>query len=140
MTDDGKPLALTILLLGLSVLVLFLFQPYTAWPGAAFGRPAVRYVRAALHGDSVKVARLSASAEPVAWALSAARSHRESLAFWSGSNDARTGVRSGDTTQVFLYPSGSECSEAPIILRLVGSGGSAKVVSAASACIAAAGP
>jgi hypothetical protein len=140
MTDDGKPLVLTILLLGLSVLVLLLFQPYTAWPGAAFGRPAVRYVRAALRGDSVKLAKLSASAEPVAWALSAARSHRESLAFWSGSNDARTGVRSGDTMQVFLYPSGPECSEAPIILHFVGSGASAKVVSAASACITETGP
>jgi hypothetical protein len=140
MTDEGKPLALTILLLGLGVTVLFLFQPYTAWPGAAFARPAVRYVRAALRGDSVKLARLSASAGPVVWALNAARSHRESLAFWSGSNDARTGVRSGDTMQVFLYPSGAECSEAPIILRLVGSGGNAKVVSAASACITTTGP
>lgn len=140
MTEDRKRLALTIVLLGLSVFVLLLFQPYTAWPGAAFAKPAVRYIRAALRGDSVGLAKLSASAEPVAWALSAGRSHRESLAFWSGSNDARTGVRSGDTMQVFLYPSGPECSEAPIILHLVGSGSEAKVVHAASACIAATGP
>ena len=140
MREERKQLALTILLLGLSVVVLFLFQPYTAWPGAAFAKPAERYVRAALRGDSAKLAKLSASAAPVAWALSAARSHRESLAFWAGPTDARTGVRSGDTIQVFLYPSGPECSEAPIILRLVGSGRDAKVVSAASACIAASGP
>ena len=52
---------------------------------------------------------------------------------------------SGDFTgkkdeAAILYPSGPECSEAPIILHFVGSGASAKVVSVASACITETGP
>jgi hypothetical protein len=139
MPDDKKALVLTILLAGLFLGLLLLVQPYTA-VGGPFTKPAQRYVRAALRGDSVKLAALSASTEPVAWALTAGRSHRESLAYWSGGSWTSTGVRSGDTVEIFLYPAGEQCSQAPIILHFVGSGGNAKVVSAASSCIAATRP
>ena len=46
-----------------------------------------------------------------------------------------TGVRSGDTTEVFLYPPGEVCSEAPIVFRFVGSGSDARVLSASSSCL-----
>jgi hypothetical protein len=139
MTEALKSLLLTLLLLGLMVAVLLTFQPYTA-SGGPFSKPAQRYIRAALRGDSAQLATLSVTTQPVAWALNASRGHRESLAFWSGSNDMRTGVRLGDTTEIFLYPSGPECSQAPIVLHFLGAPGDAKVVSAHSPCIAAGGP
>jgi hypothetical protein len=139
MTDDRKALALTVLLAGLFTGLVFLAQPYTA-PGGPLTKPAQRYVRAALRGDSLRLAALSASTEPVAWALAAGRSHRESLAYWSGYTQTSAGVPSGDTMEVFLYPSGDQCSQSPIVLHFVGSGRDAKVVSASSACIAVAGP
>jgi hypothetical protein len=67
--------------------------------------------------------------------LDAARMHRESLALWTGLMHARTGVRSGDTAQVFLYPSGEACSDAPILFCFVGSGDNARVISASSRCL-----
>jgi hypothetical protein len=71
----------------------------------------------------------------VLWALDAARKRPESLALWAGGTRAWTGVRLGDTTQVFLYPAGEVCSEAPIVFRFVGSGSEARVLSATSSCL-----
>ena len=69
------------------------------------------------------------------WALTAARTHRDSLALWASRIQAWTGARSGDTTEVVVYPPGEACSEAPIRFRFVGSGDEALVLSAASACL-----
>jgi hypothetical protein len=136
MVNGNKPLFLTILAAVLFVTVLLLFQPYSAdWPGQAYAKPAKRYIQAALRQDSVRLARLSATNSPVAWALDAARMHRESLALWAGRTQAWTGARSGDTTEVFLYPSGEVCSEAPIRFRFIGSGSNARVLSASSPCL-----
>jgi hypothetical protein len=136
MMNGNKPLLLTILGAGLSVAALLIVQPYSAdWPGTAYGKPIQRYIRAALRQDSVRLARLSVSDSPVVWALDAARMHRESLELWTGRTEARTGVRSGDTTQVFLYPSGDACSEAPILFRFVGTGSNARVLSVSSPCL-----
>lgn len=136
MVDGNKPVLLTILAAGLFVAALLILQPYSAdWPGRAYAKPAKRYVHAALRQDSVKLARLSASTAPVVWALDAARSHPVSLALWTGRTMALTGAISGDTTQVFLYPRGEACSEAPIVFRFVGSGGNARVLSASSSCL-----
>jgi hypothetical protein len=82
----------------------------------------------------VKLATLSANVAPVTWALGAARLHREALSLWTGRTHARTGPRSGDTTEVFLYPSGEACSEAPIRFQFLGSDGHARVLSASSSC------
>jgi hypothetical protein len=136
MVNGNKPLLLTILAAGLFIAALLIFQPYSAdWPGTAYAKPAKRYIQAALRNDSVRLARLSVSDSPVAWALDAARLHRESLALWTGRTHAMTGVRTGDTTQVFLYPSGDVCSKAPILFRFVGSGSNARVLSASSPCL-----
>ena len=136
MVDGKPPLALTILAAVLFVAALFTLQPYSAdWPGREYIKQAQGYVRAALRQDSVRLARLSVSDTPVLWALDAARIHGDSLALWAGRTHARTGVRSGDTTNVFLYPPGEACSRAPIVFRFVGSGSDARVLSASSSCL-----
>jgi hypothetical protein len=136
MVDGKQPLFLTILATGLFVAALITLQPYSAdWPGTDYIKPAQRYIRAALKQDSLRLVGLSASETPVRWALDAARAHPESLAQWAGRTQAWTGVRSADTTQVFLYPRGDVCSEAPIVFRFVGSGSQTKVLSASSSCL-----
>ena len=136
MVDGKMPSLLTILAAGVFVAALHIFQPYSAdWPGTAYTKPAKQYIQAAMQQDSVRLARLSASTSPVIWALNAARTHSGSLTNWAGGTHARTGRRSGDTTEVFLYPSGEGCSEAPIQFQFVGSGRSARVLSASSSCL-----
>jgi hypothetical protein len=135
MVDGKQPLFLTIIAAALFATALITLQPYSAdWPGTAYVKPARHYIRAALRQDSVRLARLSASETPVLWALDAARRDPVSLALWAGHTRAWTGARSGDTTEVFLYPRGEMCSEAPIVFRFVGSGSNARVVSANSSC------
>ena len=136
MIKGNEPLFLTILAVALLVAALFTVQPYSAdWPGRAYAKPAQRYIRAALRQDSMGLARLSASQTAVVWALDAARTHAGSLALWAGRTRAWTGKRSGDTTEVFLFPHGDVCLEAPILFRFVGSGNDARVLSARSACL-----
>jgi hypothetical protein len=134
---NGKmPLLLTLVAAAAFIAILLIVQPYTAdWPGGAYAKPAKRYIRAALRQDSIKLTSLSASSAPVVWALDAARLHRESLVFWTGRTQARTGRWSGDTIEVFLYPSTDACSEAPIRFQFVGSGKDARVLSARSSCL-----
>jgi len=129
------PLVLTLAAGAVFTAVLLILQPYSAESaGGVYAKPAKRYIRAALRQDSVKLATLSANIAPVTWALGAARLHSEALARWTGSTHARTGPRSGDTTEVFLYPSGEACSEAPIRFQFLGSDGHARVLSASSSC------
>lgn len=136
MVDGKEPLFLTILAAGVFVIALVTFQPYSAdWPGEGYARPAKRFLRAALRQDSLKLAQLSLSPSPVAWALEAARTHPESLSLWAGRVSAFTGKHSGDTTEVFLYPRGEVCGQAPIVFRFVGSGDDAKVLSARAPCL-----
>jgi hypothetical protein len=134
---NGKmPLILTVAAAAAFVVVLLMVQPYSAEPsGGIYAKPAKRYINAALRQDSVKLARLSVNSAPVAWALDAARLHRESLVLWTGRTQARTGPRSGDTIEVFLYPSSDACSEAPIHFQFIGSGLDTRVLSARSSCL-----
>jgi hypothetical protein len=128
------PLYLTTLVLGLLGAVLVV-QPYSGdWPGTAYAEPARRYIRAALRQDSVQLVRLSASIRPVAWALDAARLHGDSLALWGHHIEAWTGELRGDTAEVFVYPPGHGCGEAPIVFRFVGAGKDARVLQASSSC------
>jgi hypothetical protein len=135
MPNGKMPLLLTIMTGALFLAGVLVVQPYSAdWPGKAYAKPAQRYIRAALQEDSTRLVRLSASDVAITWALRAARTHRSSLALWKGSTQALTGVHGGDTTEVFLYPAGETCHDAPIIFRFIGSGANAKVVSASSSC------
>ena len=135
MVNGKKPILLTIIAAGLFVAALLTLQPYSAdWPGRAYNKPAQRYIRAALRQDSVRLVQLSASDAPVVWVLNVARTHPESLSLWAARTHAWTGPASGDTTEVFLYPSGETCSGAPILFRFVGSGSNARVLSASSSC------
>jgi hypothetical protein len=135
MVNGRMPLMLTVAAGAAFIAVLLIVQPYSAESaGGVYAKPAKRYIRAALREDSVKLATLSANVAPVTWALGAARLHREALSLWTGRTHARTGPRSGDTTEVFLYPSGEACSEAPIRFQFLGSDGHARVLSASSSC------
>ena len=136
MTDDKAPLYLWLVAAALLVTALLTLQPYSAESvGKGFGRPAERYVRAALARDSVALVRLSATDSPVIWALAVARRSPASLAAWAHHTQAWTGERRGDTTQVFLYGAAALCGDAPIQFRFVGARSAAKVVGASSACL-----
>ena len=136
MTNGHTPVYLTILAAVLLAAALLTLQPYSAEPfGRAYAKPAKRYVHAALGEDSLGLARLSASREAIAWGLRTARRRHEALALWSQRAQALTGARSGDTTEVFLYPPGERCGESPIVFQFVGSGPSARVLSVSSSCL-----
>jgi hypothetical protein len=136
MNDDKAPLYLWLVAAALLATAVLTLQPYSAEPvGKGFGKPAERYVRAALAQDSVALVRLSATDRPVIWALAAARRSPVSLAAWAHHTQAWTGERRGDTTQVFLYSRAALCDDAPIQFRFVGARSGAKVVGASSACL-----
>jgi hypothetical protein len=136
MTDDKAPLYLSLVAAALLATALLTLQPYSAESvGKGFGKPAERYVRAALAQDSVALVRLSGNDSPVIWALAAARRAPASLAAWAHHTEAWTGERRGDTTQVFLYSRAALCDDAPIQFRFVGARSGAKVVGASSACL-----
>lgn len=135
MVNGKVPLYLVALSLGLLGAALVVFQPYSAdWPGRAYAKPARQYIHAALRQDSVALIHLSASSAAVGWGLDAGRTHAESLGLWKRRIQAYTGERRGETTEVFVYPSGDECGEAPIVLEFVGSGEEARVARASSTC------
>ena len=140
MAIDKRPIYATLVLLGVLLAALLVFQPYTAdWPGSGYSEPARRYVRAALRQDSVALLRLSTSDSPVRWALEAARRHPDTLVLWARRVEAWAGEHRGDTTEVFVYPRAypraKACDGEPIVLRFVGSGAALKVVEASSACL-----
>jgi hypothetical protein len=136
MSDDKAPLYLWLVAAALLATAVMTLQPYSAESvGKGFGKPAERYVRAALAQDSVALARLSATDRPVIWALAAARRSPASLAAWAHHTQAWTGERRGDTTQVFLYSAADVCGDAPIQFRFVHARSGAKVVGASSACL-----
>ena len=136
MNNDKAPFYLWLVAAALLATAVMTLQPYSAESvGKGFGKPAERYVRAALAQDSVALVRLSATDSPVIWALAAARRSPASLAAWAHHTQAWTGERRGDTTQVFLYGAAALCGDAPIQFRFVGTRGGAKVVGASSACL-----
>jgi hypothetical protein len=136
MNDDRAPLYLSLVAGALLATAVLTLQPYSAESvGRGFGRPAERYVRAALAQDSVALVRLSATDSPVIWALAAARRSPASLAAWAHHTQAWIGERRGDTTQVFLYSAAAVCGDAPIQFRFVDARSGAKVVGASLNCL-----
>lgn len=136
MVNGKVPLYLTLLVMAVLAAALLTFQPYSAdWPGTDYTKPARRYIRAAIRQDSTGLVALSASLAPVTWALNAARAHPDTLALWERRVSAWIGERQGDTAEVFVYPPGEACGEAPIVLRFVGAGEDARVLRASSACL-----
>lgn len=137
MTNSKTPLYLTLLAMALLGAAVLRFQPYSAdWPGTAYTKPAQRYIRAALRQDSAALAHLSTSTAPVAWALTAARTHPVFLEAWARDAQAWVGARRADTAEVFVFNASSEvCSHTPIVLRFVGSGDHARVLGASSTCL-----
>jgi hypothetical protein len=135
MRTDERPIYGTLIYLGILFAALLILQPYSAdWP-SAYSEPARRYIKAAIRQDSAALTRLSTSQSPVRWALAAARRRPERLTIWKGRIEAWTGERRGDTTEVFVYPSGWTCAQEPIVLRFVDAGTAPKVVDASSQCL-----
>jgi hypothetical protein len=133
---DRRPIYGSLVFLGILFAALVILQPYSAdWPGSAYTGPSRRYIRAAMRQDSAELSRLSTSESPVRWALAAARRHPGTLTHWTGRFQAFTGPRTGDTTEVFVYPLSKACEEQPIVLRFVSSGAAPKVVEARSECL-----
>jgi hypothetical protein len=134
---NGKtPTVLSLLLMALLVAALLIWQPYSGdWPGADYSRPARQYIGAAIREDSVALVRLSASVSPVLWALGAARAHPDTMRLWKRRIQTWTGERRGDTAEVFVYPEGQACGDAPIVLGFIGSGDRARVYRASSKCL-----
>jgi hypothetical protein len=136
MVNGRTPLYLTLAALGLLGAAMLAFQPHSAdWPGTAYTKPAQRFIRAAIRRDSAGLVRLSASSAPVTWALHAARARPGALALWQRRVRAWTGELRGDTVEVFVYPPGEVCEDAPIVLRFVGTGRDLRVVEAGSSCL-----
>lgn len=136
MVNGKAPVYGTVALLGVLLAALIVLQPYTAdWPGSDYAEPSRRYMRAALRQDSLELNRLSTSVAPVRWVLAAARRHPDTLALWTRRLQVYIGQRTGDTTEVFVYPRHEACDGEPIVLRFVGSGTTSKVLEASSACL-----
>lgn len=137
MVNGKTPFYLTLLAMAVLGAGVLWFQPYSAeWPGTGYTKPAQRYLRAAIRQDSSALTRLSASTTPVAWALTAARTHRGSLEAWAHDAQAWVGTRQADTAEVFVFNASSEvCPRTPIMLMFVGSGDHARVLRASSACL-----
>ena len=134
--NGHQPLLLTLLGAVLTLAALVVFQPYSGdSTGMGYTKPALRYIQAALGQDSVRLVRLSAADSPVVWALRMARLHRDTLAQWTGRTSALAGLRAGDTTEVFFYPSGETCNARPIQFLFVGSERNPKVLSLRSTCL-----
>jgi hypothetical protein len=136
MATDRRPFYGTLVFLGILLAALFVLQPYSAdWP-SPYTSPARRYIRAAIRQDSATLIQLSTSESPVRWALAAARRNPDVLTLWKGKIEAYTGERTGDTTEVFVYPyPWGPCGEEPIVLRFVPSVAAPKVVDASSGCL-----
>jgi hypothetical protein len=133
--NGRAPLCLTLVAAILLVMALMVLQPYSVTPRwRVYTGPAQRFLRAALREDSVALARQSASASPVAWALRAARRHPQSLAVWAREADAWSGAKWGDTAEVVFRTQSDVCSRSPIWIRFAGSGNDALVLQVSSAC------
>jgi hypothetical protein len=134
MANGRTPLFLTLLALVLLGAVVLLVQPYSA-DSTPYARPARKFIQAALREDSLDLARMATSPSPVTWALAAGRNHPDKLAQWTPRTEAFVGERRGDTVQVFVYPTGKVCDDAPIAFRFVGAEKDAKIADANSACL-----
>jgi hypothetical protein len=98
-------------------------------------RPVTTFATAVLQSPVLfGLYRVLASPEMLP-ALQAARTQPDSLALWKGRIEAWMGPQTGDTTEVFVYPGRDGCDHRPILLRFVGSGSEARVVSASSPCL-----
>jgi hypothetical protein len=133
---NGKtPLYLTALAAVLLVAGVLTFQPYSVTsPWNAYSKPVQRYLRAALERDSLALMRQSVDARPVTWALAAARSRPDSVAWWARKAKAWAGTRRADTADVFVSPPFGDCS---LVVRFVGPAKRARVKDATGNCLTA---
>jgi hypothetical protein len=118
MTFNRVPflLALGGLLLGLGFLLAV--QPYSVprhW--SRYDDPGRRFVDAALRRDTAALERLSATRQPVQWAIRTAQSEGAALAAWANSARATAGFRRGDTMEVWYDTPTDAC---PLRLTFVG--------------------
>lgn len=137
MVNGKMPAILTVAAFAVFAGAVFWIQPYSAeFPGHDFTQPAHRFLAAALREDSTTLVQLSGAEEPVSWALTVARRQPVRLRAWARDAQVWIGVRSADTTEVFVLNASTEtCPMSPIRVRFVGTGKQARVVEASSACL-----
>jgi hypothetical protein len=117
-----------VMLLGYA-LVLGL-QPYSVKsPWSRWDEPARRFLQAASRLDTVALQRLLASHEAVQWVLQTRTVEPDQLAEWANSAHASTGLRRGDTTDVWYGTVTDACS-----IRLSFIHQSPRVVGAHASC------
>jgi hypothetical protein len=132
------PLYLSLLLAVILTIVLLVVQPYSfqadraQWEG--YIEPVRTFLQSAMRRDSAALARQSAGAGPVNWALAAGRRYPDSLAPWADEARIWSGFRRGDTTEVLLTAKTDICGESPIWLRFLERGEERKVLEAGSGC------
>jgi hypothetical protein len=134
MVNGKAPSYVILLALILIVAAVLTLQPYSA-DSTPYARPARGFIRAAIRQDSTDLARMAVSSRPVLWALAVARAHPEKLAQWAPRTEAFVGEQRSDTVQVFIYPTGDVCSNAPIMFSFIRVGKEVKVAQASSACL-----
>jgi hypothetical protein len=132
MLNGRTPVYLTVLVTFMLVTAVLVLQPYSVTsPWNAYTKPVRLYLQAALARDSLTLVRQSAAAAPVAWALSAARAHPDSVGLWARQVKAWGGARRADTADVFLSLPTARCN---MIVRFVSKGSQERVLQASSAC------
>jgi hypothetical protein len=117
-------LALGSLLVGLGFLLAT--QPYSvSRPWSRFDEPAHRYLAAALRRDTSALKRLSATPQPVHWAIRTEQIEGGVLTAWANSARAYAGFSRGDTTEVWYDTPTDACpfrltfagQERPMLVR-----------------------
>jgi hypothetical protein len=128
-------LVLAILLAGAALLWL---QPYSVIsPYRTYTEPARRFLRAALAQDTLELQRQAVSAQPVKWALDAARGDPKALAVWARLSRPYSGRRHGDTTMVVFQTSTRVCYLRPVTMAFVPGVKGPRLAVASSSCFAA---
>ena len=111
---------------------LLTLQPYSVTsPWDAYTKPARRFLSAAARQDTAMLNEQALGVIAVRWALAAAQSQPDTLAYWARYAHAWAGTERGDTAEVFVQVSNSRCD---LILRFVGPAKAPKVERASSGC------
>jgi hypothetical protein len=109
-------LALGSLLAGVGFLLAT--QPYSvSRPWSRFDEPGHRFLAAALRRDTSTLKRLSATPQPVHWAMRTEQMEEAALTAWANSARASLGFSRADTTEVWYDTPTAYC---PFSLTFVG--------------------
>jgi hypothetical protein len=102
MSINRSPFLLTLGIGLVGLAYLLAVQPYSvSSPWSRFDGPAHRYLAAALRRDTSALERLSATPQPVNWAIHTEQVAGGALAAWANSARASLGFSRGDTIDIW---------------------------------------